>query len=144
MLESVDKGARSPSIVLFFVEAVTMTIMFPPEVEKKIITLAAQRSVDPASLVASLVEKEFGSELALAPVNGESHDTDFDPDALNRAVAALINRTPEQRQAARERAIREFRPKNELPPDVSPLEVLPVIRGDETDEQVLEALKDLS
>lgn len=117
-----------------------MIVMFPPDVEKKLVALAAQRSVDPASLLASLVEKEAKVELALAPVP----DTDFDPEALNRAVSALINRTPEQKQAARERAIREFRPKNELPPDVSPLEVLPVIRGDETDEQVIQALNELS
>lgn len=69
---------------------------------------------------------------------------DYDPEVGMRAVEALINRTPEQKQAARERAIREFRPKNELPPDVSPLEVMPVIRGDETDEEVLQALKELS
>ena len=117
-----------------------MIVMFPPEIEKKLVALAAQRSVEPASLLASLVEKEAKVELALAPLP----DPDFDSEALNRAVAALINRTPEQKQAARERAVREFRPKNELPPDVSPLEVLPVIKGDETDEQVLQALKELS
>lgn len=121
-----------------------MVVIFPPEVEQKLIALAAQKSVDPASLVASLVAKELSDELALAPANGVSQDTDFDPEALNRAVAALINRTPEQKQAARASAIREFRPKNELPPAVSPLEVMPVISGDETDEQVLQALKELS
>jgi hypothetical protein len=121
-----------------------MVVIFPPEIEKKIIALAAQKNVDPASLVASLVEKELSDELVPAPVNGVGQDDDYDPEALNRAVAAIINRTPEEKQAARERAIREFRPKNELPPDVSPLEVLPVIRGDETDEQVIQALKELS
>lgn len=69
---------------------------------------------------------------------------DYDPEVGIRAVEALINRTPEQKRAARERAIREFRPKNELPPDVSPLEVMPIIRGDETDEEVLQALRELS
>jgi hypothetical protein len=117
-----------------------MIVMFPPDIEKKLVALAAHRSLDPASLLASLVEKEAKVEFGLVPVP----DPDCDPEALNRAVSALINRTPEQKQAARERAIREFRPKNELLPDVSPLEVLPVIRGDETDEQVLEALKELS
>lgn len=69
---------------------------------------------------------------------------DYDPEVGMRAVAALINRTPEQIKAAQERAIREFKPKRELPPNVSPLEMMPVIRGDETDEEVLQALKELS
>jgi hypothetical protein len=121
-----------------------MIVMFPPDVEKKLLELAAQKRVDPASLVASLIEKELKNELAPAHVPDADHDDDFDPEALNRAVAALINRTPEQKRAAREWAIKKFKPKNELPPDVSPLEVMPVIKGDETDEQVFQALKELS
>ena len=118
--------------------------MFPPDVEKKLIELAAQRRVDPASLLASLVEKELMQELDHNHHTDDDQDADFDPEALNRAVEALINRTPEQKRAAREWAIKEFKPKNDLPPDVSPLEVLPVIKGNETDEQVLQALKELS
>ncbi len=133
------KGKRKEEV-----EVIEMTVTFPPDVEKKIIALAAQQRIDPASFVLSLVEKELNGDLALAPVNGVDHDDDYDPEAGNRAVAALINRTPEQIRAAQERAIREFRPKRELPPDVSPLEVLPVIRGNETDEEVLQALKELS
>jgi hypothetical protein len=127
-----------------FVEVINMIVMLPPDVEKKLIALAAQKSVDPGSLAASLIERELKNELALGHVPDASCDDDFDPEALNRAVAALINRTPEQKRAAREWAIKEFKPKNELPPDVSPLEVMPVIKGDETDEQVLQALKELS
>jgi hypothetical protein len=119
-------------------------IAFPPDVEKKIIALAARKSVDPVALVSSLVDKEMGGELALAPDSNFVSDDDYDPEVGNRAVAALLNRTPEQKKAAQERAIREFRPKRELPLDVSPLEVLPVIRGNETDEEVRQALKDLS
>lgn len=121
-----------------------MIVIFPPEVEKKIIALAAQNSVDPAFFVTSLVEKQLSDELALAPVNGVAHDDDYNPDALHRAVMVLVNRTPAQIKTAQERAIREFRPARELPPEVSPLEVLPVVRGDETDEQVLQALNELS
>ena len=121
-----------------------MIVTFPPDVEKKIIALATQKSVDPAFLVTSLVEKQLSDELALAPVNDLVHDNDYDPEALRRAVAALINRTPSQIKAAQERASREFKPARDLPPDVSPLEVLPVIRGDETDEQVFQALNELS
>ncbi len=104
-----------------------MIVVFPPEVEKKIIALAAQKRVDPASLVASLVEKELNEEeMALS---ADAGDDDFDPDALTRAVAALLNRTPEQKRAARERAIQESKPRIELPPEVSPFDVMPVVRG---------------
>lgn len=120
-----------------------MSVILPPEVEKKLLELAAQKCVDPASLIASLVEEEARRDSGRDPLADVGED-DIDPDALNKAVAALINRTPEEKKAARDRAIKEFRPKNELPSDVSPLDVMPVIRGDETDEQVLLALKYLS
>ncbi len=93
--------------------------MFPPEVEKKLIALAAQRSVDQASLVASLVAKELNEELALS---ADAGDDDLDPNALSRAVAALLSRTPEEKRAARQKAIEESMPKIKLPPDVSAIE----------------------
>jgi hypothetical protein len=77
-------------------------------------------------------------------LTGKDQDDEKDPDALRRAIAKITNRTPEQKLAAQERAIREYKPKRELPPGVSPLEVMPVIRGAETDEQVIAALKELS
>lgn len=123
-----------------------MVVMFPPDLEKKIIALAAQKRIDPASFVAFLVAKELGDQNDLALANDVGHDEedDFDPEVGLRAVAALINRTPEQISVARAKAIKEFKPKRELPPDVSPLEVMPVIRGNETDEEVIQALKELS
>ncbi len=121
-----------------------MIVMFAPDVEKRIVALAAQMKIDPASFVATFVEKNLTDELAMAPTKAFGLDDDYDPEVGMRAVAALINRTPEQIKAAQERAIREFKPKRELPPDVSPFEVLPIIRGNETDEEVLQALKDLS
>lgn len=122
-----------------------MIVMFPPDVEKKIIALAEQMKVDPATFVASFVEKKLSDELPLAPVNDTGLDDDYDPEVGMRAVAALINRTPEQKKAAQERALKEFLPKRELPKDAKNIfDVIPVIRGDETDEQVLAALKELS
>jgi hypothetical protein len=115
--------------------------MFPPEVEKKLIALAAQRSVDPASFVASFVEKKLNEELALS---ADAGDDDSDPNALSRAVAALLSRTPEEKRAARQKAIEESKPLIELPLDVSPFDVMPVVRGNETDAQVIQALKELS
>lgn len=127
-------------------EVIEMVVTFPPDLERRIIALAALKRVDPASFVAALVAKELDNENDLALGNDIGHDEegDFDPEAGLRAVAALINRAPEQVSAAQERAIKEFKPKRELPPDVSPLEVMPVIRGNETDEEVIQALKELS
>lgn len=123
-----------------------MVVTFPPDLERRIVALAALKRVDPASFVADLVAKELGdgNDLALANDVGHEEDHDVDPEVGLRAVAALINRTPEQISAAQARAIKEFKPKRELPPDVSPLEVMPVIRGNETDEEVIQALKELS
>jgi hypothetical protein len=110
-------------------------IVLPPEIEKKLTILAEVRSVDPASLIASLVTREMPEK---------SQRKEDDPDALRRAVAALLDRTPEQRRAARQIAIEESRPRIELPPDVSPFDVLPIVRGEETEEEVLRALRELS
>lgn len=83
-----------------------MVVTVPPEVEKKLIELAAQRRVDPGSLVASLIEKELENESAFADFSGadqyNNENGEFDPEALNQAVAALLNRTPEQKRAARD------------------------------------------
>lgn len=116
-----------------------MNVMFPPEVEEKVLAKAARQGLAPDAYVREIVQKELS---ASEPQAGS--DDDYDPQALSRAVAALKRRTPAQLEMARARAIREFRPKRELPSDVSPLEVMPVIRGDETDEEVLRALRELS
>lgn len=118
-----------------------MIVIFPPEIEKKIIALAAQNSIEPALLVTSLIEKQLIDELAMP---SDEVGSDFDPDALHRAVAGLLNRTPLQIKAAQEKAIKKFKPISELSSEVSPFEVIPKITGDETEEQVLQALTELS
>ncbi len=52
--------------------------------------------------------------------------------------------TPEEKMEARRRAIQESQPQIKLAPDVSPFDVMPVVRGNETDEEVIAALKELS
>lgn len=99
-----------------------MVVTFPPDIEKKIIALAAQKSVDPASLVASLVEKELSEQETLTPANDVGH-------------------TPEQKTAAQERAIREFKSGIELPPGVSAQDVMDALRVDGTDNDDPDALK---
>jgi hypothetical protein len=139
-----EENAEGP-LYSRLVEVIKMVVTFPPDLEKKILALAAKERVDPASLVLSLVSKELDDQNDLALANDVDHgEDDFDPEVGLRAVAALINRTPEQIRAAQERAVKEFRPKRELPADVSPFEVMPMIRGGETDEEVIQALKELS
>ena len=128
-----------------------MIVTFPLELEQQVKARAAQKGLDIASYLLSLVQKDTGTQIAFEQLNGnapddhdDDYDDDYDPQALNRAVAAIVNRTSEQKKAAQERAIKEYRPKRELPPNVSPLEVMPVIRGNETDEEVRQALKELS
>lgn len=117
-------------------------ITIPPEVEKQLVALAEQRSVDPASLIASLVAKEMNQDLAMSPTTS---DEDIDPNALSRAIAALNNRSPEQIKAAQDMALREFTAKRELPAGAKTIfDVIPEIRGHETDEQVAQALQELS
>ena len=77
-------------------------------------------------------------------LNSLDQGDEEDPDALNRAVASLLNRTPEQKREAREQAIRESQPQIALPANVSIFDVIPVIRGNETDAEVRQALKELS
>ncbi len=71
-------------------------------------------------------------------------DDDYDPDALTHAMARFKNRTPEEKRKAREQAIKESQPQIVLPANVSIFDVIPVIRGNETDAEVRQALKELS
>ena len=60
-----------------------MVVTFPPDLERRLIALAALKRVDPASFVVALVAKELDNEndLALANDAGHNKDGDFDPEA---------------------------------------------------------------
>lgn len=110
-----------------------MIVMFPSEVEKKIKERAAQKGLDTETYLIKLVQSDMGAKIAFEPSNGS--DDDHDPEALNRAVAAIVNRTPEQRQAAQERAIREFKSQYELPPGASAQDVMDSLEDDRADDE---------
>ena len=116
-----------------------MIVTFPLEFEQQVKTRAAQKGMDVASYLLSLVQKDIK---AADPANGDAGD--YDPDALNRMIAKMTSRTPEEKMEARRRAIQESQPQIKLAPDVSPFDVMPVVRGNETDEEVIAALKELS
>ena len=67
------------------------------------------------------------------------------PDALSEAIRAWINRTPDEKQAAREEIMKTARKARPLPPGKTLDDVVcGQWPGDETDEQIYEALEELS
>lgn len=67
------------------------------------------------------------------------------PDALAEAVNRLVNRTPEQKLADRAAVMKTARPGRPLPEGKTFFEVVQgTWPGDETDEQIFEALERLS
>jgi hypothetical protein len=100
--------------------------------------------------IASQADKFAGRRLLVMVLDGQPAEAvggggDEDPDALDRAVAAMVGRTPQERAAAQARAAAEFRPANEPPPGQTVLDaVFGRWPGDETDEEVRLALERLS
>jgi hypothetical protein len=122
-----------------------MDVTVSPDVEKSLLVLAAQRSVDPAVLGGALLEEVMREKGLLPQTNGSEDIVPEDPGALARAVAAMVNRTPEQIEAAQEMALREFQSERELPPGKTIFDVVcGKWPGNETDEEVYQALKRLS
>src|SRR5262245_24483142 len=96
-----------------------MNVTISPDVEKSLVALAAQRRVDPATLGGALLEEVMREKGLLSQTNsteGIVPEDPEDPEALARAVAAMINRTPEQIEAAQELALKEFQSEREPPP----------------------------
>lgn len=116
-----------------------MIVTFPLEFEQQVKIQAAQKGLDVTSYLLSLVQRDLN-----ATDSANSNAGDYDPEALNRMIAKMTSRTPEEKMAARQRAIQASRPQIELAPDESPFDVMPVVRGNETDEEVIAALKELS
>jgi hypothetical protein len=68
-----------------------------------------------------------------------------DPDALNRAMAKMMNRTPEEREAARARLLQHSRAPRAIPEGQNLNDVVyGKWPGDETEEEILAALEKLS
>ncbi len=121
-----------------------MVVTVSSEVERKLIALAAQQSVDPALLGGSLLEEMMRERGLLSPVNGFEGDVDEDPDSLSRAIAKMKSRTPDEVIAMRERVLSETPEPLPIPAGKTVFDMISGIRGDETDEEVFEALERLS
>jgi hypothetical protein len=165
-----------------------MTVTFPPEVEKRVRLIAAQKGLAPDAYLLLLVQQDCGVAVTSEPSNGESaHPTnvvaessptgpdrsvekfkpgiqlppgisgqdainalksewaaDDDPDSLNRAIAALKNRTSNERAKIRERVMDGTPAPLPIPAGKTIFDVIPRIRGKETDQEVFDALERLS
>ncbi len=120
-----------------------MNVAVSLEVEKKIIALAGLKGTDPAVFGGSLLEETMREKGFLARGNEIDGDEE-DPDSLRRAIASLKTRSPEESLAMRERVLAASRPPLPLPEGKTIFDVIPGIRGEETDEAVFEALERLS
>lgn len=116
----------------------TLTLQLPPHTERKLRDLAAQTGQDVSDYTLTVIENhlEAHTEYAAA-ADGE--------DLLAEAVARLVSRTPDEVIEARARAAQFVRPGKPLPPGQTILDAIGgKWPGDESDEQVAEALRRLS
>jgi hypothetical protein len=80
----------------------------------------------------------------LFQATGNMDDKD-DSDALSRAIARMANRSPEEIAKAQARAITECKPEHSLQPEQTIFDVVGgKWPGDESDQQIKEALEKLS
>lgn len=122
-----------------------MNIAVSQEVEKKIIALANLKGTDPALFGGALLEETMREKGFLtSSANGGEKDADEDPESLNRAIAKMKNRSPEELAAMRERVLKASTAPLPLPQGKNVFDLIPGIRGTESDEMVFDSLERLS
>ncbi|MCI0660280.1 MAG: hypothetical protein L0220_04330, partial [Acidobacteria bacterium] len=89
-----------------------MNVNVSPEVERQLVSLAAEEGKDAADLAGSLLEEKMRESGLLSDFKGTDVE---DPEALASAVAAITNRTPKEIEAARARLFAQSRPPRPLP-----------------------------
>ena len=89
-----------------------------------------------------ILEEKLKEPYTTSPTD---EDGDFGLDALERAIAQMMSRTPEEVEETRARLFQEMEPPRPLPPGKTLADILSgQWPGDETDEEVLAALAKLS
>jgi hypothetical protein len=126
-----------------------MVINVSPETEKQLVEAAARIGARVADYAGFLLERTLRGNGNVHSVNGaqksEREAKAKQPNALAHAMAELSNQTPEEREQARQRLLEVSRPPRPLPEGKTFLDVVcGQWPGDETDEQVFEALRKLS
>jgi hypothetical protein len=129
-------------IALVYSENMQMIVNVSPEAEKMLGELAARNGKPAPEMAGELLEEKLKETRSLALTD---EDGDFDPDALERAIAQMMNRTPEEVEETRARLFQEMEPPRPLPPGKTLFDVVcGQWPGDETDEEVFAALAKLS
>ncbi len=119
-----------------------MNVNISPEAENQLTRMAAQSGQNVADFAGTLLEEKLCETPSPSGTNGNA---DEDPEALIKAVTKLLNRTPDEIEQARERLLQASRPPRPLPAGQTLFDaVCGSWPGDETDEQVFEALRKLS
>lgn len=126
-----------------------MIVNISPETEKRLTEAAKQVGARVADYAGFLIEQNLSEKISVNGANDVSHQLkhikDEDPDALVKAMARLQNRTSEEIEQTRARIFQEMAPPRPLPEGKTLRDVIGgQWPGDETDEEVLEALKRLS
>lgn len=112
-----------------------MTIRFETNTGRKLRARAAEVGTDAADYVVTLVEREIGI--------GDPPESEQSP--LDRAVAHMRSRTPQELAAARSEAMERYRPLRTPPAGKTLADVVSgQWPGDESDQDIQAALKDLS
>lgn len=107
-----------------------------PDREARLRATAKERGTDPTTIL-----DEFLDTLPLTDDSSEEED----PNALERAIQAALNLSPEERKAMRERVLASAAPAIDPPEGQTWLDAISgKWHGDETDEEILKALKRLS
>jgi len=145
----------------------TIAIHLEPEIEARLRELARKSGLTAEEAAMELLEARLdspppqtGSTLPSPENDAEETDAELlaalkamdDPkddggeeSALDRALAAMRNRTPEQIAEMRERVLAATRPPRSLPPGKTLADVIVgKWPGNETDEQIQAALEELS
>jgi putative addiction module CopG family antidote len=122
-----------------------MPLPTPPEPESEKVSLddemiqTFQAVADP-----TVTLEEVRTAIAKIP-NAATEEEAEDPEALDRAMAKMMNRTPEEIEAARAQLFQASRPPRELPEGKTLEDMISgKWPGDETGEEVLRALEKLS
>ena len=117
-----------------------MIVNVSPETERKLNELAARNGKAAPDLAGSLLEEKLRETPPFVP-----SESDEEPDALTKAIAKLTSRTPEEAEAARARLFAQSRPPQPLPAGKTLADVISgQWPGDETDEEIEQALEKLS
>lgn len=118
-----------------------MNINISVETEATLKELAARNGQDVANYAGALLERNVKAK----KTNDDDDDNDKDPFALDRAIERMKNRTPEEIEETRKRIFAASKPPRPLPEGKTIFDVLcGKWPGDETDEEIEEALRKLS